>query len=178
VDPRREKLVAFFLVFGVVGSIGSIIALYMFAAGGVFRGTYTREAVTKRIQDAGTLNLVPLTGFVLFLFLCMVAGSLLYGIYYQKTANRGPRKVVEFARVVGRYGITREGVQISEAWEFEEALLPKYYVRMVTERGRSFEYECPPEVFWACGEGMWGEAELQGRWVGRFTPYIGTPPTA
>ena len=62
---------------------------------------------------------------------------------------------------------------LTEAWHFEEADRPKFYIRMQTPTGGSYEYETSEETFWQCGEGMVGEAEIQGKWLGKFVPYIG-----
>jgi len=176
-DPTREKLVGCSLVGGAVLMVASLFLAWVFGTAGVYRGTYTRTPVTNQINDAGTLNLIPmaLLFFTVGLVLCIVAVA--YGLVYNGRQTSGPRRTVEDALILSRYALSRNGSMLSD-WELEAAERPKFYVRMRMPDGSVSEYPVAPETYFNCGEGMAGEAELQGKWLGRFTPYIGPRPNS
>ena len=176
-DARKEKLVGCLLAGGALLSFCSLPLMWMFAVSGVFRGTYTRTPVTNAITDAGTLNLVPLMITVFAVGLILMFAALGYGLLYNKRQTRGPRRVVADALVLSRYATDRQNNLLSD-WELEGAEDPRFFVRMRTPDGRVGEYPVAPETYFNCAEGMPGEVELQGRWVGRFTPYVGPRPQA
>ncbi|RYG25580.1 DUF2500 family protein [bacterium] len=174
-DPTREKLTGCALVGGVFLMVASLFLGWVFGTGGVFRGTYTRTPITNTITDAGTLNLLPLTllFFTVGLLLCIAAVG--YGLLYNARQSSGPRRTVVDALILSRYALSPHGNMLSD-WELEAAEKPRFYVRMRMPDGSVSEYPVAPETYFNCGEGMAGEAELQGRWIGRFTPYIGPRP--
>lgn len=176
-DPRKEKTLGCVLAGGALLSFCSLPLMWMFAMGGVFRGTYTRTPVTNAITDVGTLNLVPLMIAVFAVGLLLMLGAVLYGLLYNKRQASGPRRVVTDALVLSRYAVSRSGDLLSD-YEIETAERPQFFVRMRTPDGKVAEYPVAPEAYFNCAEGMPGEAELQGRWLGRFTPYVGPRPTA
>lgn len=175
----KESLVGCTLFGGVGIVVLGLFLTWLFVAGGVFRGTYTRDvAAGDKITDAGTMNLVPLALTVVVVGVLMVGGSLLYGGWFVKRAHVGTVGKVDYFRVIARFATDRRGNLLVSEWEIEAEDKPKYYVRGAFPNGEIDEFEVPVEVYFACGEGMTGQAEIQGRWMGRFIPYIGTPPTA
>ena len=172
-DPRKEKAAGCVLAGGALMSFCSLPLMYLFAVAGGYRLTATRNAGA----DAGTLNLVPLmiTLFVVGLLLSGLAVA--YGLLYSKRQANGPRRVVADALVLSRYAVSKSNDLLSDH-ELETVEDPRFFVRMRTPDGRVGEYPVAPEAYFNCAEGMPGEAELQGRWLGRFTPYIGPRPTA
>jgi hypothetical protein len=175
-NPLKEKTVGCTLVAGIViCACGGFFSL-LFGIGGVFRGVASREPGTDRIVDAGTLNWVPTTFSIMGVGVFLALGSIVYGLYYSNRGSlKGPRQVIENAKVLSRYAVTKENVYLTDPVDFDyhEGLV--YCVQLQTNHYDKFEYRCSPEVFWQCGEGMYGEAEIQGKWIGRFTPYIGRP---
>jgi hypothetical protein len=170
----REHGVGCVLIAGGVTIVGGLIATYMFLAGGVFRGTYTRDAQDgDRIVDVGVGNLIPLGLTVVAIGVLMVIGALVYGGWHVRSAHRGEVRRIDHFRVLARYACDSRGNLLSE-WEIEETDKPRFYIRGVEPTGVVDEFEAPPEVYFACGEGMSGEAHAQGRWLGRFIPYIGS----
>jgi hypothetical protein len=145
----------------------------MFGEAGIYRGTYTREPITNKITDAGTLNFLPITLLVFVLGVVMLAGAVFYGLYVSATEKSGPRKVLP-VKVLARYAFNREGLMLVADWEIEMAENPRYYVRLDfgPEMG-TLECECSLPTYYQCGEGMTGMAELQGKWVGAFQPNMG-----
>ena len=176
-DPRKEKAVAWFLAIGAVISFCSLPLMWMFALSGVFTGVAGREPGTDRIsrEAAGTLNLIPLMMTVFMFGLLFMIGSVWYGLAYTRRSATGARRVVADALVQSRYAMTKSGDLLMDS-DVEFAEDPRFYVRMLLPDGTSGEYPVAPETYFNCAEGMPGEVELQGRWVGRFTPYIGPRP--
>jgi hypothetical protein len=175
---RKESLVGCCLFGGVGIIVLGIFLTWLFAMGGVFRGTYTRDVGNNdKITDAGTLNLVPLTITLIVIGIVMVAGALFYGNWFERRAHVGNVRKIDYFRILARFVTDHRGNVIPE-WEGEEDVKARYYIRGVHPNAEIGEYEVSPEVYHSCGEGMTGQAELQGRWIGRFIPYIGTPPTS
>lgn len=172
----KEKAVGFLLVGGVVLFIAGIVLTFMFVGAGGMHGAMTREPGTDRIVDPGDMNLVPLGFLVIAAGVGMFGGGIGWAIWTHKHRHDGPMAVTPNVRVVGRYGYTHDGLMIHDEYEFEADDKPQYYVRLEVAPGRIDEYECRPETFFAAGEGMVGEAVLKGKWLGRFTPYIGMRP--
>lgn len=174
-DPKREKLTGLALVVGAILTICGCLSTLIFGMGGVFRATYTRTPVSNEITDLGPMAWIPSSIGWTAVGMFMLGGAVLYMGWYDRQSRKGPRQVIENARVLSRYGISKTGDMLNSSWEFEFADSPRYFVRLQTSPRDTAEYECDAPVFWQCGEGMYGEAEVQRRWLGRFTPYIGTP---
>jgi hypothetical protein len=51
----------------------------------------------------------------------------------------------------------------------------KFYVKFFMPDGSFKEFMGPKEVFDSCGEGMKGEATVDGKWLGKFEPWVGRP---
>jgi hypothetical protein len=170
----QEKAVGCVLAGGVVLCVVAGILIWVFSVAGVYRGTYTRTPITNEITDPGTLNLVPLCILLLAVGVLMVGGAIGYGLLHTSKARAGVRRVEPYLRVLARYGYDG-GHMIHDFYEFEAADKPRYYVKAVTQHGVVHEFETTPEVFGQAGEGMVGEGEIQGQWLGRFVPYIGEP---
>lgn len=177
-DAFKEKTVGCLLVAGAVVTVLSLFLTWLFSVGGVFRGVATRDPVTDKISDVGTMNLAPVALTFSGIGILMMLGAVGYGLWFNSAALRGPRKVAPNARILSRYGYNRQGYMLNADWEFEAAEDPRYYVRMQIGPSQVSEYQCTEQVFFQCGEGMYGEAELQGNWLGRFTPYIGPPQSS
>ena len=172
-DPRKEKAVGCVLAGGALLSFCSLPLMYLFAVAGGFRLTATRGSGA----DPGTLNLIPLMATVFVVGLILSSVAVAYGLLYSKRQSSGPRRVIADALVLSRYALSKSGSFLND-YEIETIDDPKFFVRMRTSDGRVGEYPVAPEAYFNCAEGMPGEAELQGRWLGRFTPYVGPRPSA
>lgn len=175
-NPFKEKVVGCLLVAGIAVILGSGLFTWLFAASGVFTGVYTREPGTDKITNPGNLNLVPLTITFALVGVVMVAGALGYGIYLNNHVDHGIAATLDQCQVIARYAMDPVGNMMTDDYQIEGCERPRFYVRLQTGAGKSTEYECARGTYDQCGEGMWGEAELKGHWLGRFTPYIGMPP--
>jgi hypothetical protein len=119
-----------------------------------------------------TIKWFPVVGFLMYV------GGLFYGIHSEKTEYSGARHIIQHARIIARYGITRDTHRmVTDESEYEFLDRPKYFVKILTPNEGSIEYQCRQEVFFTCGEGMIGDAEVQGQWLGSFRPYMGMQQT-
>ncbi len=172
-----EKSVGCVLVAGLVVTLVSGGLTWVFSVAGVYRGTYTREPLTNKITDAGAMNFVPLTITGMAIGVLMMGGAIGYGLWANANASKGNRKTVPHAKIIARYGYSRQGQMLNADYELEAADNPRYYVRMQLSPTDIAEYECAEQAYFQAGEGMVGEADIQGKWLGAFRPYIGgTPP--
>ncbi|RYG39379.1 hypothetical protein EON81_01205 [bacterium] len=176
-DPRREKIVGFLLVISAIGMILGVGLSWLFTVAGGFRMTATRNPYTGAPTEGGTLNLLPLTLLLFTASLLLCVGCLFYGIRYQKQSATGPRQVVENACVIARYMVGPNGEYLVESFD-DGTIDARYYVRLQTGYNHIYEYETSKGNYYQCPEGAFGEAELQRRWLGRFTVYIGERRTA
>ncbi len=176
-DPTKEKAVGCALAGGALLSFCSLPLMWMFMLSGVFTGTASREPGTDRIsaQGAGSMNAVPLMITIFAVGLACMIGAVWYGLAYNRNQGKGERRTIADALVLSRYAMTKRGDFLSD-FDLEAAEEPRFYVRMRLPDGKVGEYPVAPETYFNCAEGMPGEVELQGRWVGRFTPYIGPRP--
>ena len=172
-DALKQGTTGFLIIAGLVIVFCTGILMITFAMGGVFRGTYTRDPLTNKITDAGTMNWVPLTFVFFTLGIAMILGAVGYGLYNVATERRGPRQS-RAAKVLARYAFNRQGLMLVADWEIEAAENPRYYVRLDlgADLG-TLECECSEQLFHQCGEGMTGTVELQGKWLGSFIPNVG-----
>jgi hypothetical protein len=163
-------MVGCLLIGGAGIAVISFGLMWVFSVAGIYRGTYTRTPVTNEITDAGTLNLVPLMLTFAVIGILMFIGGLGYGFWIVKQEKEGPRQQISNFRVMARYAYDKEGYHLVDDEQIEFANSPRFYVRGQQPNGVTSEYEASEAVWRQCGEGMYGEAELQGKWLGRFTP--------
>lgn len=176
-EKTKQYVLGCTIIFGFVLAICSSGLGYMFSVSSVYRATYTRNPNTGQINDMGPGALVALALLGIFLGVCIAIGGLLYGYFQEKNKNEGVRMVIGHARIIARFAIDKNGYLITDesSFEFQDKL--RYYVRILSPTEGSLEYECSPPVFYQCGEGMLGDAEITGRWIGAFRPYLGGDQT-
>ena len=116
---------------------------------------------------------VPGLGFGLVLGLTMIVVGAAYGMWSAATERSGIRATKQ-VKVVARYAFNREGLMLVSEWEIEACDRPRYYVRLdFGYPAGTLECECSEQVYYQCGEGMTGIADLQGKWIGSFVPHTG-----
>jgi hypothetical protein len=71
--------------------------------------------------------------------------------------------------VVARFAINEIGEMIFDNFDFD-APNARYYVRLKMPDGRDEEFECAQELLNQVGEGMVGNVQINGRWLGSFVP--------
>lgn len=176
-DKRKQYGVGCGIGLGAIISVLSLIVGYALTAGSVHRATYTRDPINNDVKDIGVGVYIPIAVLMFVGGLLLSIGSLVYGIMQEKTKNEGPRKVIQNARIIARFAIDRSGMLQTDESQFEFLENLRFYVRIMSPAEGSLEYECSEAVFYGCGEGMMGDAEVQGRWIGAFRPYVGAPVT-
>jgi hypothetical protein len=174
-ESFKERTVGWLLVCGSVVVVLSLIGSWAFAMGGFLHGTATRTPGTDAITDAGDLNLLPLCLLFLVCGLGMIGGGIGYALWKERTKFTGVVHTTPNTRVLSRYVLNERWEPIAE-YEVEAIENPHFMIRMEISPGRNEEYECHVETYYNCGEGMTGESVLQGKWLSRFTPYIGVRP--
>jgi hypothetical protein len=160
---RKHSLIGFMMGVGLFLFlvVGFFVYILAFGAG-----------IDRPVVDAfNLLKFIPVIGFFMYV------GGLFYGIYSEKTEHQGLRKTIPNCRVIARYAITRDHRLVTDESEFEFLDRPNYYVKLLSPNDGSIEYKCQPPVYFACGEGMIGEAQVQGNWLGSFKPYMGMTET-
>lgn len=109
-------------------------------------------------------------------FLMTVAG-LIVGIRKAKnpTSGRGIQKSDAHVRVLGKFAY-RQGNLLTESWQWDGFDDVEFYVKLEMSDHRILEFQCAEQTYDLCGDGMYGEAVYDGRWLGRFTAHIGGAP--
>jgi hypothetical protein len=159
---RKDQIIGWLMFIGLIMLFGcgwgTLMLAFIVREGGI-------DSIFNIIKWA------PVVGLLMYL------SGLVYGIYSERTENTGTRKKIPNSRIIARYAITRDPLMVTNESEFEFLDRPKYYVKILSPKEGSIEYQCQPVVFYQCGEGMMGDAEVQGLWLGAFTPYLGTEQT-
>lgn len=143
----------------------------MLALSSVFTATATRNPNTGAVNDMGAGTSIPWGMLIMTLGVITMVLSVVYGLVNARAPGKGSRSLVQNATVIARFATDDSGVLYTEQEQIEFLEDPKYYVRISSAIHGSIEYQCVEEVFWMCGEGLKGDAEIQGRWLGAFTPY-------
>jgi len=169
----KERVIGWLLVCGLAVTVISGILFWMFSVAGIYRGTYTRKPITNEITDPGALNLVPLTILGILVGVLMMFAGVIYGFWTMFKSHKGPRRTEPNFRVLARYCYDRNQNLVMAEYDLDAVEDPRFYVKASLSNGVVGEFETSVEVFFNSGEGMCGEAELQGQWLGRFVPYVG-----
>jgi hypothetical protein len=175
-DNQKMTLIIWSSVVGFVLMICSGFFTWWMTTASIYRATYTRGP-GGQVNDIGVGKFIPLGVLGIFLGSILGVVGLFYGLWISKTEHIGKRKVIGHARILARFGIDDEGRMQTDETQLEFLDGIKYYVRVLSPTEGSIEYQCVEEVFYACGEGMMGEAEIQGKWLGAFRPYMGGTTT-
>lgn len=160
---RKDLWIGWFMWIGLAGLLTSFPAIIIFAF--VFRDW---EGATKILD---VIKWSPLV------FAAMYAIGLFFGIYSEKSQHQGVRRVRNHCRIIARYAVTHDHVMLTDESDFEFHDRLRYYVKILDPQEGSLEFECTPPVYFSCGEGMMGDAEIQGSWLGAFRPYMGVQQT-
>jgi hypothetical protein len=165
----RETTVGCILWTGVaLIAIGFI--LFMF---GMFRG-FAAFGISGA-KDPTAIIEAPFLLIPSVLGMIMALGALGYGIWQGKREYKptGNRRLVENARIMARYVYNNRGEMLTEEYQWDGMDDVKFYVKIETPGEQPQEYQCVQPVYETCGEGMIGQATVDGRWLGAFSPYLG-----
>lgn len=151
-DPELEKKVA--LLMGVGGGLFVLALLGLLASFVlVFPAVYI------------------LMGLAALLGLPMLIAGLVIGNLASRPGSFGSRaapRIISPARIVAKYAIDDLGQMLFNEEDFRPGV--KFYVRIQGESGKPRELLTTQEVFVYCGEGLTGTANVEGNWLGSFTP--------
>lgn len=170
-DNRKQSLIGFGLAGGFVIFICGGILTWMLSMSSVFHATATRNPYTGAVNSMGNGVYIPWGVLVMTLGALAMVVSVVYGLSQARNPAKGNRRMISNVRVIARFAADGTGVLYTEAGQMEFIDNLKYYVRITSALEGSFEYQCSEEIFWRCGEGLSGDAEIQGRWLGAFDPY-------
>ncbi|MBC8065982.1 MAG: hypothetical protein H7Y17_14205 [Chlorobia bacterium] len=157
-NARRENQIAWMLLLGVAMSLMGIFVTMM--AFGSAMGMKSKSPI-----------------FLIALGPLMVVGGIVlagFGVFSghrfnRKTANSGVEWLSN-CYIVGRYGVNEVGEMVFSDFEELDSPKAKFFVRIKTSGGQDAEYECSKELVSQIGEGMMGNVQVRGRWLGSFTP--------
>ena len=173
IGSGRERTVGWLLYGGMAFAVFSVGMLVICILTSAFPALSPELPLIGKLGNSLSLAL-SIIGIALGML--MMFFGLGYGIYTTKTEKYGPRHREANFRVLSRFCLDKTHQLLISDFDIEVADKPKFYVRGALEDGSVGEFETTLEVFYQAGEGMTGEAEVQGKWLGSFIPYIGSTP--
>lgn len=155
--------------FGV-SALGALVTFLLYSAG-LVRLNYSTG---QRAPDVGILVFRGIGPAMILLGLGVALAGLIWGLKESRRLGSRTGRVVEHpgSEVVMRFAY-RDGVILTEPWQWEDDPTVELYVKIRLADGRVHELRTAPEVHAACGDGMRGIASVDGLFLGRFVPYIG-----
>lgn len=127
----------------------------------------------------GGIALLGLGILLSFVGLCLMLGTLIYGLKQEKgDAKETTIVTIQNSTITARFAINRLGETIFDAdyIEFDDPKT-KLYIRLSAPGQPQIELKTNRPVWSACGEGMRGHAHVQGDWLGRFEQIAIPPPS-
>ncbi|MBI1757115.1 MAG: hypothetical protein HYR64_08430 [Fimbriimonas ginsengisoli] len=110
--------------------------------------------------------------------LLLVIGGVVVGFLVHGWGKLGRETVVRNCRIMARYCVNEVGDQMPAGLHAPDEGTRAMIRLWSPERGAS-EYECALPVWEQCGEGMLGDAIVQGKWLSAFQPVaVASPPPA
>ncbi|MFQ3611983.1 MAG: hypothetical protein SNJ72_10880, partial [Fimbriimonadales bacterium] len=100
----------------------------------------------------------------------IMAGVFGYGIWLDRNRFKGPQTTLNPVYVVATYVVDRTTQETVSYWREYPVEQLRFFVRLRLPNRRDDEFECAPELFSSVGEGMMGEAVVQGNWLCSFKP--------
>jgi hypothetical protein len=157
-NARKENQIAWMLVLGV-----AIILIGMLVMILAFGSAMSLKSKTPPVFVA--LGPIMIIGGIVLAGFGVVSGHM----SNRKVATGGLR-VLTNCYVVGRFAYNENQEMIFSDFEDMDSPKDKFYVRLRTEQGQDEELECSQALIAQVGEGMIGNAQVRGRWLGSFVP--------
>lgn len=123
-----------------------------------------------RWSDSSGMVIVAMGIGLMVLGLLTALGVLVYGIWLDRTRYKGPQQTLAPVQVVATYVLDKMTQTTVPYWQDYPPEQLRFYVRLRLPNRQHEEFECAPEVFQSVGEGMRGEAVVQGNWLCQFRP--------
>ncbi len=153
------------LILGGVLILLGILVVAIFLLGGIV--SFAKHSDSSGILIAGM-------GFTM-----MIAGALIilgvfgYGIWLERKGDKGVPMMLSPVYVVATYAVDKHSQATVPYWREYPAEELRFFVRLrFLPNRKEEEYECTQEVFQTIGDGMQGDAVVQGRWLRQFTPQL------
>lgn len=168
IGSARERAIGWLMAGGLALAVVSIGLIGIQVLIGISKGANQGGSSGQSAFDFFHLTLYGAAVGIL-----MVVGGLAFGIYSERTQNTGPQQTEPNFRVLSRMCFDKNFQLLITDVDIEHANKPRFYIRGMLQNGMVGEFETTIAVFYNAGEGMTGEAQLEGKWLGSFTPYIG-----
>lgn len=149
-----------------IGTWSSIIGFVLILAG-ILLGTLTNNVFIMSFAGIG--------GLLFLLGLIMVGFSLFSGLKSEHLSKNSTEQItVSDVKVTARFAINSLGETLFSDLDvdFEDPKC-RFFVRIQPNQGRQTELRTAPELWSTIGEGMSGDALVQGDWLCSFRPKIG-----
>jgi hypothetical protein len=158
VNARKENQIAWMLVLGIaILLLGILVTIFAF---GSAMGLKSK-----------TPPLFVALGPIMVLGGIVLAGwGVFYGHFFNRKVDQGGVRFLRGCYVVGRFAYNENKDMIFSDFEELDSPKAKFYVRIKTADGQDEEFECARALIEQVGEGMIGDAQAKGRWLGSFVP--------
>ena len=157
-NARRENQIAWMLVLGVAVVLAGIVtSILAFGA-------------AMNLRSKAPLTFIAAGPVMILLGIGLAGYAVFFGHYTnRKTASGGVRFVPD-CYVVGCYAVNERGEMVFEDYDLLDHPKCKFFVRLKLPDGSDAELECARELMSSIGEGLKGNAQIKGRWLGSFVP--------
>jgi len=116
-----------------------------------------------------TIVLMAFGPIVTVLGVALAGYAVFSGVSFNKKTSTGGVRMMSECYVVARFAVNEIGEMIFDNFDFD-APNARYYVRLKMPDGRDEEFECAHDLVMQVGEGMIGNVQVNGRWLGSFIP--------
>jgi len=157
-NARKENTIAWMLVLGIaIVLLGILVTIFAFGS-----------AMSLKSKTPGFV--IALGPIMVCVGIAVAGWGVFYGHYANRKADTGGVRFYPDCYIVGRFAYNENHEMIFSDFEEIDSPKAKFYVRIKTADGRDEEFECSPALIDQVGEGMIGNAQVKGRWMGSFVP--------
>lgn len=157
-NARKENLIAWMLLLSV--------ALVL---GGIFM-TMIGFGSAMGIKSKSPIFFIAMGPVMVVLGVVLAGWAVFSGHLTNKKMDSAGPQTINGCYIVGRYALNEIGEMIFSDFEDIDHPKAKFFVRIKTAQGKDEEYECSPQLMSQIGEGMVGNVQVRGRWLGSFVP--------
>lgn len=165
----RKQLIVTRLILSALTCLAIGLLAVAFGIHGTANESLTAAIAAKQGEPAPyqPLTMLVLAGFVLMLIgaVLLVIGIAI-GLSFAFKLRTHPHEV-QNVKVMSRYALNDAGEMVFSNFEYE-AGGGKMYVQLMMPNQENLEFQTSWGVFLACGEGMTGNAIVQGDWLTSF----------
>ncbi len=159
-NARRENQIAWMLILGVAAIlIGILVSILSFGA-------------AMNLRNKTPIFLIALGPILIVGGIALIGYGVFSGHATNRKAQAGGVRHVPDCYVVGVYAINERGEMIFADYDLLDHPKCKFFVRLKLPDGSDAELECARELMMNIGEGMKGNAQIKGRWLGSFVPVM------